>query len=150
MHEAAFMESIERIRARDPRYDSEAYFFIREALSFTMKMLDKPEEGPARHVSGGELLEGIRRYALDEFGPITLKVLHTWGIRNTQDIGEIVFNMVEAGELGRTDEDRREDFANGFDFEDAFAKPFLPRKRPAENKSEQQNRRGGGMKEENR
>ncbi len=145
MREAAFMESVKRIRERDQRYDIEAYFFIREALDFTMKMLEKPDEGPARHVSGGELLEGIRRFALNEFGPITLKVLNTWGIRKTDDIGEIVFNLVESGELGKTDKDRREDFAGGFDFEDAFAKPFLPRKRGSDDGGNA--KRGGGGKE---
>ncbi len=144
MREAEFMESVKRIRASDPRYDIEAYFFIREALSYTMKLLDKPDEGPARHVSGGELLEGIRRFALDEFGPITLKVLNTWGVYKTEDIGAMVFNLVDAGELGRTEEDRREDFAGGFDFEDAFAKPFLPRERPTAEGEERPNRRSGG------
>ena len=144
MREAEFMESVKRIRASDPRYDIEAYFFIREALSYTMKLLDKPDEGPARHASGGELLEGIRRFALDEFGPITLKVLNTWGVYKTEDIGAMVFNLVDAGELGRTEEDRREDFAGGFDFEDAFAKPFLPRERPTAEGEERPNRRSGG------
>jgi uncharacterized repeat protein (TIGR04138 family) len=69
----------------------------------------------------------MRRYALEQFGPMALTVLHRWGITCTGDFGEIVFSMVEAGALGKTDEDRREDFDGGYDFYEAFAKPFLPK-----------------------
>ncbi len=120
------MEVVRQIRERDPRYDIEAYFFIREALDYTGKMLEKPQEGTSRHVSGRELLEGIRKYSLEEFGPMALKVLNSWGISKTDDFGEIVFNLVNIGELGKTEEDNIEDFKNGYDFHDAFAKPFLP------------------------
>ncbi len=128
MQEAAFMESVKRIRATDDRYDSEAYFFIREALGFTMQLLEKPQHGPGRHVSGRELVEGVRQYALQEFGPMTMKVLEEWGLVGTEDFGRIVFQLVEAGELGKTSEDKVEDFANCFDFRDAFEKPFEPLK----------------------
>ena len=111
---------------RDPRYDPEAYLFIRESLDFTVRNLERPAEGEKRHVSGQELLEGIRQYALQEFGPMALTVLNTWGIRQTEDFGNIVFNLVEAGKLGETDDDRLEHFADGYDFHEAFAGPFLP------------------------
>jgi uncharacterized repeat protein (TIGR04138 family) len=100
---------------------------VREALDFTSKLLEKPADGPKRHVSGTELLEGIRRYALQEFGPMSLTVLNTWGITTTADFGEIVFHLVEVGLLGKTEEDRREDFADGYNFHEAFARPFLPK-----------------------
>jgi uncharacterized repeat protein (TIGR04138 family) len=58
---------------------------------------------------------------------MTLAVLGNWGINSTEDIGEIVFNLVDAGVLGKTDEDRREDFAHGYDFAETFETPFLPR-----------------------
>lgn len=128
MQEAAFMESVKRIRATDDRYDSEAYFFIREALAFTIQLLEKPQHGPGRHVTGRELVEGVRQYALQEFGPMTMKVLEEWGLAGTEDFGRIVFQLVEAGELGKTSEDKAEDFANCFDFRDAFEKPFEPLK----------------------
>jgi len=121
-----FDEAVRTICGRDPRYDRQAYFFVREALDFTVKMLKKPESGQARHVTGQELLEGIRRYALQEFGPMAITVLRGWGIRRTEDIGEIVFNLVDAGRLGKTKDDSREDFAGGYDFEEAFVRPFLP------------------------
>ena len=114
-------ELFARILGGDPRYSLEAYGFIREGLDFTVRRLDKP-----RHVSGQELLEGIRDYALSEFGPMTQTVLNEWGIRSTEDVGEIVFNMVENGLLGKTEEDNRMDFSGGYSFDEAFRKPFRP------------------------
>lgn len=115
-------EILETILRDDPRYPEQAYEFVREGLDFTVRKLDKP-----RHVSGRELLEGIRDFALQEFGPMAKTILSDWGIKRTEDIGEIVFNMVESGLLGKTDEDSREDFKDGYDFETAFRKPFLPK-----------------------
>lgn len=109
------------ILKRDPRYSIEAYAFVRAGLDFTVRRLEKP-----RHVSGKELLDGIREFALEEFGPMTQTVLNGWGILRTEDIGEIVFNMVESGLLGKTEKDDRADFANGYDFDEAFRKPFRP------------------------
>jgi len=114
-------ELLNDILARDPRYTVEAYAFVRDGLDSTVRSLKKP-----RHVSGQELLEGIREFAIEEFGPMAKTVLNGWGIQQTEDVGEIVFNMVETGLLGKTDEDSREDFANGYDFDEAFRKPFKP------------------------
>jgi uncharacterized repeat protein (TIGR04138 family) len=126
MQRPSFEQAVQQILARDRRYQAEAYAFLREALDFTVRTLQKPQSGPMRHVTGQELLQGIRTYALQEFGPIAATVLRTWGVRGTEDFGHIVFNMVESGVLGKTEQDRREDFANGYDFEEAFVKPFLP------------------------
>jgi len=126
MHEADFREAARRIAQRDTRYNAEAYFFIREALDYASKALNKPAEGAGRHVTGQELLGCIRDFALREFGPMAATVLREWGIRRTEDFGDIVFNLVEYGILGKTEEDRKEDFANGYDFAEAFEKPFLP------------------------
>jgi uncharacterized repeat protein (TIGR04138 family) len=79
-----------------------------------------------RHVSGQELLGGIRQFALEQFGPMAQTVFEDWGVRNCQDFGEIVFNMVEIGLLAKRDTDSREDFLAGYDFQEAFRKPFLP------------------------
>lgn len=133
MKKLSFDEALSRIRRRDRRYREEAYEFIREALDFTIKWLSKPSEGPARHVSGQELLAGIRTYALKEYGPLTLRVLNYWGLNRCEDFGELVFNLVEEGILGRTEEDTREDFSGGYDFATAFTAPFLPQTgRPTE------------------
>ncbi|MBM4148524.1 MAG: hypothetical protein FJ224_05725 [Lentisphaerae bacterium] len=126
MHEADFREAARRIVEKDSRYDLESYVFIREALDDAAKALKKPEEGPGRHITGQELLECIRDFALREFGPMAATVFKEWGVKKTEDFGEIVFNLVEAGILGKTESDKREDFAGGYDFREAFVKPFLP------------------------
>lgn len=102
---------------KDKRYDLEAYSFVMSALGFTTKKL-----GRKGHVSGGELLEGIKEYALEEFGPMARTVLEYWGIKKTSDFGEIVFNMINAGVLGKTEKDSKEEFTDRFDFKDAFDK----------------------------
>ncbi len=117
---------LEEILARDTRYARDAYYFMREALDHTQKQQLKTRKAEPRHVTGQELLEGIRQFALDQFGPMTLTVLDEWGVRRCEDFGEIVFNMVDAHLLGKTDKDSREDFKGGYDFHEAFRKPFLP------------------------
>ena len=79
-----------------------------------------------RHVTGQELLTGLRHFALDQFGPMAKTVLDYWGIRRCEDFGELVFNMVDKGILGKTAEDSRADFRNGFDFDEAFVHPYRP------------------------
>jgi uncharacterized repeat protein (TIGR04138 family) len=128
---AKFLDVVERICETDSRYDMDAYLFVREALDHTVKRLGRSKSGAGRrHVSGKELLDGIREHALRQFGPMALTVFKTWGIERTRDFGELVFSLVNSGLLGKTDEDRVEDFDDGYDFADAFAKPFLPRSQP--------------------
>ncbi len=131
MHEKEFSDVIGVICTKDPRYLPDAYYFIREALDFAVRMHKKPPQGVMRHVSAQELLEGIRVYALQEYGPMALTVLQSWGLACTEDIGEVVFNLVESGKLGKTEGDRKEDFAGGFDFKTAFRLPFQPRPKNA-------------------
>ncbi|HEX9048587.1 MAG TPA: Minf_1886 family protein, partial [Verrucomicrobiae bacterium] len=126
MQEVNFDEVVERIMTQDPRYAREAYLFTREALDFTQKLISKENRGSVRHVTGQELLEGIRQFALQQYGPMTATVLDEWGIRECRDFGEIVFSMVESGLLAKTDKDTRDDFQNGYDFTEAFRKPFWP------------------------
>ena len=109
------------ILQRDPRYAAAAYLFVRDALNHTVKQLQKP-----RHVSGQELLDGIREYAIEQFGPLSMRVLSEWGIHTCTDFGHIVFNLVEEGLLGKTENDSLDDFSAGYDFHDAFEKPFCP------------------------
>ncbi|MDD4101511.1 MAG: hypothetical protein PHU80_02620 [Kiritimatiellae bacterium] len=111
---------------KDPRYNPDAYFFVVEALDSTVKEIRKKQPEHERHVTGKELLEGIRVFALDEFGPLAFTVFAEWGIHSTLDFGEIVFNLVECGRLGKTEKDSREDFKEVFDFEETFVKPFEP------------------------
>ena len=131
MHKQDFAEAVAEIRKADPRYDRDAYLFVREGLDFTLKLMKKnTQTNPVhRHVSGQELLNGLRQYALDQYGPMAKTVLDYWGIRRCEDFGELVFNMVDKGILGKTDQDNREDFRNGFDFDEAFVHPYRPARR---------------------
>jgi len=136
MHELNFDLKVDQILVRDLRYRREAYVFVREALDFTQKLISRENRRKIRHVTGQELLDGIRQFALKEFGPMSATVLEEWGITNCPDFGEIVFNMVDAGLLASTEHDRREDFQTGYDFTTAFRKPFLPKDKQDGEKTE--------------
>jgi hypothetical protein len=126
MQEIQFDEKVEMILLKDPRYARDAYAFVRESLDFTQKTISKENRGKVRHITGQELLDGIRQFALNQFGPMAITVLEDWGVRNSRDFGEIVFNMVEIELLAKTEKDNRDDFNQGYDFTDAFLKPFWP------------------------
>ncbi len=126
MQKNNFPEALDQIMAHDPRYDRDAYHFVREGLDFTVKLLKKTPTGKDRHVSGPELLEGLRRHSILQFGPMAKTVLNYWGVKRCEDFAEIVFNLVEKGILGKTEQDTREDFKGGYDFDEAFVKPYLP------------------------
>lgn len=122
---------LDAVLAKDTRYHRDAYYFVRDALDVAQKKFAKAggragKDKPA-HVSGQQLLEGIRAHALEQFGPLTLMVLEEWGVRRCEDFGEIVFNMVESSLLGKTENDSRDDFKGGYDFQEAFRKPYLPK-----------------------
>jgi uncharacterized repeat protein (TIGR04138 family) len=119
-------DPIAALVAADDRYHRDAYAFLKEALEYTQRTLKRPVGEKTRHITGQELLEGIREYALKEYGPMALTVLSEWGIHRSEDFGEIVFNMVEHGILSKTENDSRKDFQDGYDFEKAFRSPFRP------------------------
>ena len=128
-----FEETLEQILRQDSRYRREAYLFVREALDYTQKTVTKAAtKEEIRHVTGQELLQGIRGFTLEQFGPMSITVLDEWGVRACEDFGEIVFNMVEASLLAKTKTDTREDFKEGYTFDDAFRRPYLPARRNAE------------------
>ena len=129
MHEVNFDEALEQILAHDPRFQRDAYHFVRESLDFTQKLISKENKGTIRHITGQELLDGIRQFALQQFGPMAVTVLEEWGVNNCRDFGSIVFNMVESSLLAKTENDNRDDFNHGYDFTDAFRKPFWPASR---------------------
>ncbi len=108
-------DPIADIIRKDPRYPRAAYEFVREALQHTVEELPKQ-----RHVTAHELLKGLREYARSEFGPLARDVFDSWNVRETSDFGRIVFHLVEAGEMGKTDEDDVKDFDAVYRFEDAF------------------------------
>ena len=122
-------EVLDMILAKDDRYHRDAYYFVREGLDFTQQKLTKAAGAKEpRHVSGRELMDGMRRYALVNYGPMAKTLLNEWGVTSTEDFGEIVFNLVENNLLAKTEEDSREDFGNGFDFDEAFIEPYQPAK----------------------
>jgi len=130
MQKIGFAEALDSIVASDPRYQRDAYVFLRDALDFTTKQQKKVRGATVRHVSGPELLGGVRQYALKEFGPMVMTVFDSWGVHSCEDIGNMVFNLIDAGIFGKTEEDSIEDFKNVYDFDEAFVKPFAP-ERPA-------------------
>lgn len=120
MPELTFRDGImDRIRLRERRYDERAYLFVLAALEYCQQKL--PER---RHISGAELAEGCRDLALERFGVMSRLVLEHWGIRQTADIGHIVFTLVDLGMLLSQATDSREDFEGVFDFERAFERDY--------------------------
>jgi uncharacterized repeat protein (TIGR04138 family) len=117
-----------KVKVRPPlleygAYPPEAYDFVQQGLSYTVQHVHgrtttKPRG--SRHVSGQQLCEGIRQFALNQYGMLATTVLHFWNISSTLDFGRIVFALIEAGQMQKTDEDTIEDFRNVFDFKTAF------------------------------
>ena len=128
MQPVNFEQSVKKIIAADPRFHAEAYFFVREALDFTRHSGGRARN-QARDVGTAELLDGLRRYALETYGPMAATVLAEWGVHRCEDFGEIVFNMIEHHCEGQSDTDHRDDFKRGYTFDEAFRKPFLPSSR---------------------
>jgi uncharacterized repeat protein (TIGR04138 family) len=112
-------EGISEVVRKDPRFRPEAYYFLFEALEYTLSRM-----GARRHVCGQELLEGVREFALDRFGFLARTVFYEWGITATEHFGEIVFNLVNADLLMRNETDTLRDFEDGYDFEEAFDGAF--------------------------
>ncbi len=110
-----FYKTVNDIIVKDKRYKLDAYEFVMQALWHTQKKLKR--QG---HVSGKELSEGIRDLGLQQFGAMAKAVFMHWGIQGTADFGEIVFNMIESGLMGKTEEDTREDFHDVYDFSQAL------------------------------
>ena len=116
MTDLQFAERIlDQLQERNPRFHGKAYLFLLSALHVVMEELEEP-----RHISGQELADGVRRLALEQYGPMARTVLEHWGIHSTKDLGEIVFTLVDMGLLTKRDEDSKEDFRDVFDFEEVF------------------------------
>lgn len=115
MEVPALHETLGQLQRRNPRYAVEAYLFVLGGLHRRLAELESP-----RHISGAELAEAVRDLAIDRFGPLARVVLEHWGVHCTEDIGEIVFILVDHGVLAKQDTDRREDFADVFSFEKVF------------------------------
>ncbi len=131
---------IAKLLKEDRRYKIDAYAFVFEALNYAHTQLgmgterpaeaeeEEPEEGQSkeaeRHLTGQQLCEAIRQYALEQYGYMAKCVLDSWGVKSTSDFGEIVFNLIAIGQMRKTTEDQREDFDNVFDFETGLRQNF--------------------------
>jgi uncharacterized repeat protein (TIGR04138 family) len=125
MEQTKYEAAIDIVLTRTPHYDRAAYHFLRDALEFTVKERKKAT-GESGHVTGQQLLDGIRRFAIKQYGPMVPIVLEYWGIKRTEDFGHMVFALVEVGIFGKTERDSIDDFKDVFSFEEAFVVPFRP------------------------
>lgn len=110
------IEAVRKLAREDGRYKTDAYLFVFEALDHTVSKIVKEK----RHVSGKELLEGVRQVAIKQFGPLTKMVFNSWGVYATDDFGEIVFNLVNKSLMGKTETDSKEDFKGIYNFDQVF------------------------------
>jgi uncharacterized repeat protein (TIGR04138 family) len=131
-------QSIAKLLKRDKRYAFDAYVFVFEALNYAQSVLElgtesvsepsvgqrEEPEGPQRHVTGQELCQAIRQYAMQQYGYMAKTVLNSWGVHRTGDFGEIVFNLIGIGHMRKTPADRREDFDDVYDFDSALRQDF--------------------------
>lgn len=114
-------DKIQKIRGRDRRFSRHAYYFVLDALDYTMTHFGRDQlTGEDRHVGGRELIVGIKDYASDQFGPMAAMVFERWGVNGASDFGEIVFNLIDVELLSRRPCDSRLDFVDGIDFRETF------------------------------
>jgi len=106
---------VESIHERDKRYSCDAYAFVMEALSYTQKKFKA-----SRHVSAEEILTGMKELLINQYGPMALTVLTYWGITQTADFGNIIFNLIEQKVLSKTEDDNIETFRDAYDFQEVF------------------------------
>ncbi len=141
MQAMQFEQSVVSILKRDKRFDPHAFFFLKDALDFTLKRIAESNGGQARHVSGPELLAGYRDFALEQFGPMASTLMNEWSIRKCQDVGDMVFHLIEEQVFGKQDSDKQEDFSEVFDFQAALITPFLPKAKIAAQEKPPRSRR---------
>ncbi|MBI5362732.1 MAG: hypothetical protein HZA53_06105 [Planctomycetes bacterium] len=124
-------DPLRKLALRDGLYAPEAFTFLYESLEHAVRLAGRDAaEGSARHVSGQELLNGMREYARELFGPFAGEVWRRWGVKESIDWGRIVFLLVEENLLNRQDSDSIQDFAQGFDFDEWFVKGYEPKLPP--------------------
>lgn len=126
MEKIRFEEALNLVTKNDQRYQKDGYHFLREALDHTVKDLRGDELIEHRHVSGPELVEGLVNYALGEYGSMAAIVLDSWGIESGEDVGKMVFNLIEVGAFGKSEEDSPADFANLGNLHESLRSPYRP------------------------
>jgi uncharacterized repeat protein (TIGR04138 family) len=130
------LQRIARLAKEDGRYQLDAYLFVQQALAFAQLELGmgrprpygvegEPDEPPPQsHLTGQQLCEAIRLYAAELYGLMAKVVLNSWGVHRTRDFGEIVYNLIEIGEMTKSETDRPEDFEHVYDFDEAFRQGY--------------------------
>ena len=122
------LATIIQLLEQDQRYRLDAYRFVREALQYAQEIMRMPGEtesgSPRQHLTGQQLCEAIRVYSREQYGYMAKLVLNNWGIYSTGDIGEIVYNLIRIKEMRKSKTDKRSDFDDVFDFNDAFEPIF--------------------------
>lgn len=125
------LQAIIELMQQDQRYHLEAYQFVREALAYAQKVMKMPptkDEGSEakqdHHLTGQQLCQAIREFALEQYGFMAKTVLNSWGVHTTGDFGEIVYNLIRIKEMRKSKTDHREDFDDQYDFEAAFEPRF--------------------------
>lgn len=126
MSDLPFHYAIHQAVEKDSRYHPLAYEFVRDALHVAVKHFCEGKED--QHVTGQQVLEGVRLHALEEYGPLAQTILEEWGIQRGEDVGNIVYNLIETSYFGKNEGDSIEDFSGGYEFASAFSKPYLPSK----------------------
>ena len=126
MERVQFDVAVRAILNQDRRYETDGYHFLRDALDHTIKALRKEELIEHRHVSGSELLEGVVAHAIGKFGPMAVAVLESWGIREGEDVGTMVFNLIDAGAFGKSEEDSPSDFSGVMNLREELLAPYRP------------------------
>lgn len=119
-------QAIAKLREQNSKFAPTAYHFIRRALDHSLRRLKREDADHPAHVTGKELLEGFRDLALAEYGPLAKTVLEDWGITKCAEVGEIVFQLVSLGVLGKNENDKIDDFQELWSFAEAFDNPFQP------------------------
>lgn len=125
--EPSFWDAIGAIRETDDRFRPEAYAFLMNALLHTVEKLpaERQQDPARRHLSGRELLEGMTGMARREFGDLAPMVFSEWGVRRSEDVGEMVFQLVHQHLLRARPEDTPEDFRD-YDLEARLAAATSP------------------------
>ena len=127
MQSMHFDQALYKIHKRDPRFAPDAYAFLKQALDFTVTEHTKKDPDMSQHVTAKELLDGFRKLAISEYGPMASTLFSEWGVNSCSNIGDMVFNLIEEGMFGKQDSDNRKDFIEVYDFHDAFVQPYLPK-----------------------
>ena len=141
----SFDAAVKKIRLTETRFSLAAYEFVRRSLDHALQRLGRADQKKPAHVRGEELLESFRALALRDFGPMAKTVLNDWGISTCTEVGEVVFQLVQHGILGKSETDKIDDFQEIYTFREAFESPFLPKAVPS--KSQPPFRRSGSAKQ---